>query len=70
MCRDPKCPKNHIYYYSNRNGTMGHINVEHHKYGKYKGPQVIPLAPKMVKLYGMLEQANATLSPKVSVGCD
>lgn len=65
-CRDSNCPKNHVYFYTNRNGTQGHINVVHHKYGKYKGSQIIPLAPKLIKMFGLLEQANATLSPKVS----
>jgi len=64
-CREATCPKNHVYIYTNRHGTNGHINVVHHKYGKYKGPQVIPLAPQMIKMFGLLEQANATITPKV-----
>ena len=64
-CRDPTCPKNHAYIYTNMHGINGHLNVVHHKYGKYKGPQVIPLAPMMTKMIELLEQANATISPKV-----
>lgn len=67
-CREATCTKNHVHIYQNRKGINGYIKVVHHKYGKLKGPQLIPLAPMMIKMFGLLEQANATISPKVGGG--
>lgn len=65
-CRDPtKCQKNIIEHYKDRNGTHADLKPIHFKYSKRKGPQCIPLAPGMVKLYGILEQAIASKGAKV-----
>lgn len=66
VSRDPiKCPKNIIDHYKDRKGNHADLKPTHFKYSKSKGPQCIPLAPGMVKMYGMLEQAIASKASKV-----
>jgi hypothetical protein len=40
----------------------------HHKYGKLKGNQGIPISQGLFSLCGLLEQANKALFPKVGIG--
>lgn len=64
-CSNPTCPKNHIYFYKDKEGPKAVLNVVHHKFGKHKGPKQIPLAPPLFRLFGLLEQASKALFTKV-----
>lgn len=58
--RKEGCPKNHLEYFENRHGLGAFLQAIHFKLSKMKGPQNIPLAPNMRKMFNTLELAFAS----------
>lgn len=70
-CSDEDCPKNHFEHYEQEVDTDGTISITkhakihfvHHKNERKAGPAIIPVAPEMVEVLIMLEQAAMHLAP-------
>lgn len=56
VCRDPKCPKNHIRYFKNRQGHHAELVCVHYKNSNTKGIQTIPLSKALLEKFVLLEQ--------------
>ena len=57
-CRDPaSCSLNSVEYYKDRRGTHAELVLHHFKNEAMKGEQRLPLSPKLVEVFALLEQA-------------
>ncbi|KAL4855767.1 hypothetical protein ACK3TF_003839 [Chlorella vulgaris] len=72
-CRDEDCPKNHIEHVEEvvEEGTTtttttmcARLHFVHHKNERRQGPAILPVAPEVVEVLTMLEQASRHLAPQ------
>lgn len=62
-CREVDCPKNHNIYTKVHGKHTASSRLEHFKNDQVKFAQTLPLAPKMIEMFVLLEQAVAAMSP-------
>ena len=70
-CRDEECPKNHFVHYEEvveDGGTTtttkcAKLNFVHHKNERRQGPAILPVAPEVVEVLTLLEQASKHVAP-------
>ncbi|KAL4855398.1 hypothetical protein ACK3TF_003947 [Chlorella vulgaris] len=72
-CGDEDCPKNHIEHFEEvvEEGTTtttttmcARLHFVHHKNERRQGPAILPVAPEVVEVLTMLEQASRHLAPQ------
>lgn len=63
LCSKEECPKNHPEYTKVHGKHTARLKLEHFKNDSVKFAQSLPLAPKMIEMFVLMEQAVAAVSP-------